>query len=189
MLDICSQEADLLDFSFNTVKSVALRIGPRYKHVCAPLVLAGIELAYAPLTKNLGVVLKSARQFKCSFDQAKINFYRCFHAMYYRAKNASSELVCVHLLKTICLPVLLCSRSYSGHQVGHFYYVLNHVIDRAVFRYKVREISNLLTCHVCLFFTSVVDFVTFDGSLLSVSHGQPLYLTVLLSFSVCVLLF
>jgi len=27
--------------------------------------------------------------------------------MYYRAKNASSELVCVHLLKTICLLVLL----------------------------------------------------------------------------------
>ena len=37
MFDICSQETDLLDFSFNTVKSVALRIGPRYKHVCAYL--------------------------------------------------------------------------------------------------------------------------------------------------------
>ena len=66
MLDICSQEADSLDFSFNTVKSVALRIGPRYKHVCAPLVLAGIELAYVQQTKYLGVVLKSAREFKAS---------------------------------------------------------------------------------------------------------------------------
>ena len=54
MLDICSQEADLLDFSFNTVKSVALRIGPRYKHVCAPLVLAGSELAYVQQTKYFG---------------------------------------------------------------------------------------------------------------------------------------
>jgi len=43
-------------------------------------------------------------------------------------------------------------------------------------------------CNVCLF-TAVVDFVTFDGSLLSVSHDQPLCLAVLLSFSVCVLLF
>jgi len=78
MLDICSQEADLLDFSFNTVKSVALRIGPRYKHVCAPLVLAGVELAYVSQAKYLGVALKSAREFKCSFGPAKIKFCRCF---------------------------------------------------------------------------------------------------------------
>ena len=41
MLDICSNEAEQLDFSFNTVKSVALRIGPRYKHNCAPFMLSG----------------------------------------------------------------------------------------------------------------------------------------------------
>jgi len=76
MLGICSQEADLLDFSFNTVKSVALRIGPRYKHVCAPLVLAGIELAYVPQNKS------QQENNKCSFDHAKIKFYRCFNAMY-----------------------------------------------------------------------------------------------------------
>ena len=81
MLDICSQEADLLDFSFNTVKSVALRIGSWYKHVCAPLVLAGAELAYVQQTKYLGVVLKSATEFKCSFDQAKIKFYRSVVSM------------------------------------------------------------------------------------------------------------
>jgi len=38
MLDICSKEAELMDFSFNTVKLVALRIGPRYSHICAPLI-------------------------------------------------------------------------------------------------------------------------------------------------------
>ena len=64
MLGICYQDAELLDFSFNTVKSVALRIGPRYKHACAPLVLAGAELAYVQQTKYLGVVLKSAKEFK-----------------------------------------------------------------------------------------------------------------------------
>jgi len=46
MLDICSKEAELMDFSFNTVKSVALRIGPRYRHICAPLMLSGSQLAY-----------------------------------------------------------------------------------------------------------------------------------------------
>jgi len=74
MLDICSQEDDSLAFSFNTVKSVALMIGQRYKHACAPLMLAGVELAYVQQAKYLGVVLKSAREFKYSFDQAKIKF-------------------------------------------------------------------------------------------------------------------
>ena len=46
MLDICSQLAQLLDFSFNTVKSVALRIGPRYKYECSPLFLNGSALSY-----------------------------------------------------------------------------------------------------------------------------------------------
>jgi len=78
----------MLDFSFNTAKSVALRIGPRFKHVCAPLVLAGADIEYVHQTKYLGVLLKASRQFKCSFDQAKIKFYRSFNAMCYRAKNA-----------------------------------------------------------------------------------------------------
>ena len=148
MLDICSQEADSLDFSFNTVKSVALRIGPRYKHVCAPLVLAGIELAYVQQTKYLGVVLKSAREFKCSFDQAKIKFYRCFNAMYYRAKNASSELVCVHLLKTICLPVLLYAVEVIPATKSDIS-MLDHVIDRAVFK--------IFRCDDVKYVRSVVD--------------------------------
>ena len=53
MLDICSREAEMLDFSFNTAKSVALRIGPRFKHVCAPLVLACADLEYVHQTKYL----------------------------------------------------------------------------------------------------------------------------------------
>jgi len=51
MLDICSQEANLLDFTFNTVKSMAMRIGPRYKYSCMPLVLNGSELAYVEQIK------------------------------------------------------------------------------------------------------------------------------------------
>ena len=84
------------DFSFNTVKSVALRIGPRYKHVCAPLVLAGAELAYVQQTKYLGVVLMSAREFRCSFDQAKIKFYRCFNA-------------CIIELRMLALNLFVCT--------------------------------------------------------------------------------
>ena len=88
MLDICSREAEMLDFSFNTAKSVALRIGPRFKHACAPLVLAGASLEYVHQNKYLGLLLKASRKLKCSFDQANIKVYRFFNAMCYRAKNA-----------------------------------------------------------------------------------------------------
>ena len=59
MLDICSREAEMLDFSFNTAKSVALRIGPRFKYACVPL-LAGADLEYVHQTKYLGVLLKAS---------------------------------------------------------------------------------------------------------------------------------
>jgi len=75
------REPELMDFSFNTVKSVALRIGPRYRHICAPLMLSGSQLAYVEQTKYLGVMLKSARSFKCMLDHVKVKFYRCFNAI------------------------------------------------------------------------------------------------------------
>ena len=58
MLDICCREAEMLDFSFNTAKSVALRIGPRFKHVCAPLVLAGADLEYVHQTNIPGCLVE-----------------------------------------------------------------------------------------------------------------------------------
>jgi len=61
MLDICSQEADTLDFTFNTSKSVAIRIGPNYRRVCAPLHLCNSPLVYVDQVKYLGILLLSAQ--------------------------------------------------------------------------------------------------------------------------------
>jgi len=33
-------------------------------------------------TKYLGVMLKSARSFKCTLDHVKVKFYRCFNAIF-----------------------------------------------------------------------------------------------------------
>jgi len=41
MLDLCAKEAAGLDFTFDTKKSVVLRIGPRYNYACVPLTLNG----------------------------------------------------------------------------------------------------------------------------------------------------
>jgi len=45
--------------------------------------------------------------FKCSIEHVKAKFDHCFNAIYFMAKNAGTELVCVHLLKSVCVPLLL----------------------------------------------------------------------------------
>jgi len=109
MLVICSEEAVSLDFTFNTKKSVALRVGSRYKESCIALVLCDVQIQYVQEAKYLGVMLVSARSFRHSISHVKVKFYRCFNAMYYRSRNARSECSSVQLLKSLCLPVILYS--------------------------------------------------------------------------------
>ena len=98
-----------------------------------PLVLNGSELAYVEQIKYLGIILRSARSFECSLDSAKMKFYRSFNAMYFRAKNAGTELVCVQLMKSLCLPVLLYAVEVLPLTKSEIA-TLNHVLDRAVYR-------------------------------------------------------
>ena len=95
MLDICSLEAECLDFTFNTLKSVALQVGSSYKRKCAPLILTGMPLVYVDQMKCLGIILTSARSFRCLFHHVKMKFHRGFNAVIHRTINASSEFVCI----------------------------------------------------------------------------------------------
>jgi len=106
MLDVCSNEAVLLDFQFNIKKSVALRIGPRWQLVWSPLMLSNANLIYITETRYLGVIIAAGKSPKYSFDHVKLKYYTCFNAIYDRSKNADSELVCLQLIKSFCLPVL-----------------------------------------------------------------------------------
>ena len=107
MLDICSEEAVSLDFTFNTKKSVAIRIGSRHKNDCVSLGLCGVQLQYVQQVKYLGVMLVSARSFIHSICHVKEKFYRCFNAMYCISRNAGPKCVNVQLLKSLCIPIIL----------------------------------------------------------------------------------
>jgi len=50
------------------------------------------------------LIIAAGTSFTSSFDHVKLKFYRCFNAIYNRAKNADSELY-VQLMKSFCLPV------------------------------------------------------------------------------------
>ena len=107
MLNICTAESYDLDLKFNTKKSMVMRVGKRYACWCAPLVLDGTTLSYVQEIRYLGVVLKSGRYFRTSISEIKLKFYKNFNSIYNRSKSAHSELICVNLVKSYCLPMIL----------------------------------------------------------------------------------
>ena len=69
LLKICDTYAFDYDIKFNSSKSVAMRIGPRYNAVCLPFQLAGVRM----------------------------KFYRVFNSIFSKSKTANSEIVTVKL--------------------------------------------------------------------------------------------
>ena len=60
MLEICGQFANEMDITFNADKSVAMRIGSRYKVLCSLLQLSGRDLIYVNKIKYLGVYITAS---------------------------------------------------------------------------------------------------------------------------------
>ena len=58
MLDICDQFAVDFDFRFNTIKSVAMRIGKRFDSNSAVLCLSVNKLEYVQSIKYLDIYIK-----------------------------------------------------------------------------------------------------------------------------------
>jgi hypothetical protein len=106
LLDICAAEADAINMSFNAKKSFIIRVGDRYSRPCACIYMDGHVIQWASTIKYLGVVLKAGRRFCCSFEHIKASFYRSFNCIFAKSKAANSELSCVFLLKSICIPII-----------------------------------------------------------------------------------
>ena len=107
MLSLCEKLSKKLDLKFNVLKSQFIRIGCKFKYVCADLVLYGQPLPRVQEIKYLGIFLKEGKTFSTSNANAKIKFYRSFNAIYSKCKYHCPENVLVALLKSYCIPLLL----------------------------------------------------------------------------------
>ena len=117
----------------NARKSVAFRISSRYNCPCASLSLSGSVLEHVNKAKYLGVMLVSGRTFRCCFDHVKSKFYGSFNTIVHKVENAASELVCVLLLKSVCLPVILYAlEAFSVTRTA--INTLDDLINRAIYR-------------------------------------------------------
>ena len=92
----------------NPKKSVCIRFGPRYAHVCSPITtMSGNQLKWVQSCRYLGVYLLNARNFKYCFHNAKKSYFRSFNSVFGRVGRLASEEVVLKLIATKCVPIIL----------------------------------------------------------------------------------
>lgn len=107
LLYVCEAELAWLDMAINVGKSACMRIGVRHSAKCMNIrTVDGREISWCDKIRYLGIYLKSAGVFRCSYDNAKRSFYRAFNAIFGKVGRLASEDVMIQLLRTKCLPVL-----------------------------------------------------------------------------------
>ena len=105
ILDLCDVFSADFDVKFNTAKTVAMRIGPRFDVVCADLTLSGGIIQYVQSLKYLGGCIKANRTFVCNFDHVKAKFYR---TMYLCKKFCSEFRIDYHRIAAVVAYLFCC---------------------------------------------------------------------------------
>jgi hypothetical protein len=131
LLDICTSQAVFLNLKFNVDKSMAMRVGTRFKIKCVVLLLCGKSLNYVSEIRYLGVILKTGRTCSFQYTAVKASFYRSFNAIYRQSKYGNSELTTVYLLSNVCIPILTYALEATGPNRGVFR-SLDGAIDNAL---------------------------------------------------------
>jgi hypothetical protein len=92
----------------------------------------------------LGVTVKAGKRFSCSFDSAKMSFYRAFNAIFAKSKAASSELVTVQLFQTMCMPIIMYGLEAVRPSTGVLN-MLNNAVDCVIRKvFNVNDSTNVL---------------------------------------------
>jgi hypothetical protein len=107
MINLCSEEIDYLDMKFNVAKSSVIRIGKRYKHVCAPLTVGDNLLQFVEEIKYLGVHILTGLHFMIDINKLKAKFYTALNGILSKCLGHMNEMVTLHLINTYCRPLLL----------------------------------------------------------------------------------
>jgi len=89
------------------------------------------NIDWVTLTRDLGVYFERSVRFKCSFSKNKAGFYRSFNAIFGKIGRCASEEVVLALIKTKCLPVLLCGNEVcptNAADLQSMQFTINRVI-------------------------------------------------------------
>jgi len=87
MLRLCDKFANDFDIKFNCGKSVAMRIGKRFKEKCVPLQIDNKDILYVTEPKYLGVHVCAGQLLKFSVEHHRSKFYCTFNCIYLRLQT------------------------------------------------------------------------------------------------------
>jgi hypothetical protein len=107
MINVCKSELEWLDMAINSKKSNCIRVGKRFDEVTAQLFFDRSALNWCTELPYLGVVIKSAKVFKCSLHVAKTKFYRSLNGILGKVGSTPPISVTLSLIASHCNPILL----------------------------------------------------------------------------------
>ena len=82
LLTLLENQLDVIDMRINATKSSCIRFGRRYEAECKNVTMRnGEKVAWVKSCRYFGVYFISGRLSKCTFENAKRQFYRSFNAI------------------------------------------------------------------------------------------------------------
>ena len=148
ILNICCDVSKFLDLKFNVKKSATLRIGKRCNTKCCRLMLDGIEIPFADEIKYLGIIIKKDVKFCRSYCSTKINFYRCFNAVYSKASFANEDVL-INLFRAYCIPIITyaCEAVYpSSSDMKSIDKLISTAFSKIFHSFDIDLITNARLC-------------------------------------------
>jgi len=97
MLRLCDKFANDFGIKFSCGKSVAMRIGKRFKEECVPLQVDNKDILYVTELKYLGVHVCAGQLLRFSVEHLGSKFYRTFNCINSRSKASNSAMISVEL--------------------------------------------------------------------------------------------
>jgi hypothetical protein len=108
LFNIVQAQIYLCNMSLNVGKCCAMRVGPRFDAICAPLTTdSGDVIRWVDEFRYLGIYFVAGSVLKFSVAKAKASFNRAVNGILSKVLSVASEELILHLIKVKCLPVLL----------------------------------------------------------------------------------
>jgi exonuclease III len=155
MIDICKMELDWLDMVINAKKSGCIRIGLRFDVVPAKPCVGSDPIEWVSELQYLGVMLKSAKSFKCALNEKKGKFYRSLNGLLGKLGSDPPINVVLSLISTNCNPILLyCLEAlkFTKKEIKSLSYPYNSAFM------KLFNTFNSNTIAQCQFYCGVLPF-------------------------------
>ena len=123
LIYICSEALNSCDLVVNVQKISCLRIGLRFMHTDCDIYLNGNKLEWKSDLRYLGVHLLNGKQFHCSLQLAKQNFYRALNGIFGKVGAFANPQVLISLINFLLLAhFTLWYRSLVPKQSAKKYY-------------------------------------------------------------------